>query len=61
MLESVLGLDILRSGLMDYLNEHKFDNADTEDLWDALSANTNETMKVKVSKSRKIGRKTVWM
>lgn len=33
---------------MDYLNEHKFDNADTKDLWDALSSNTNDTMKVKV-------------
>lgn len=49
MLESVLGLDVLRHGLMDYLNEHKFDNADTKDLWDALSSNTNDTMKVKVS------------
>ncbi|ODN00507.1 Endoplasmic reticulum aminopeptidase 2 [Orchesella cincta] len=47
MLESVLGLNVLRHGLTDYLNEHKFDNADTKDLWDALSTSTNETMKVK--------------
>lgn len=48
MLESVLGQSNMRHGLMDYLNEHKFDNADTDDLWTALSSSANDSMKVKV-------------
>ncbi|XP_021954471.1 endoplasmic reticulum aminopeptidase 2 [Folsomia candida] len=47
MLESVLGQSNMRHGLMDYLNEHKFDNADTDDLWTALSSSANDSMKVK--------------
>lgn len=52
MLESVLGIDVLRQGLTQYLREHRFDNADTKDLWDALSASTNESMKVKVRRAQ---------
>jgi len=48
MLESVLQQHVLRQGLMDYLNEHKFENADTDDLWNSLSTSTNDSMKVKV-------------
>jgi len=48
MLETVLGQTTLRQGLREYLNEHKFDNAETKDLWTALSSSTNETIRVKV-------------
>lgn len=49
MLEKFLGLETLRSGLNDYLNTHKYGNADTKDLWSVLSKHANETVQVKVS------------
>ena len=52
MIESVLGQDVLRQGLMDYLNENKFSNAETDDLWRSLSGSTNYTIEVKVSLKR---------
>lgn len=48
MLETVIGEDMLRKGLMKYLNEHKFSNARTDDLWNALSSSTNGSIEVKV-------------
>lgn len=36
MLERYLGSDIFRRGISGYLNSHKFGNAETTDLWDAL-------------------------
>ncbi|XP_050424604.1 endoplasmic reticulum aminopeptidase 1-like [Adelges cooleyi] len=47
MLEKFLGLETLRSGLNDYLNTHKYGNADTKDLWSVLSKHANETVQVK--------------
>lgn len=49
MLEKFLGLETLRSGLNDYLNTHKYGNADTKDLWSVLSKHANETVQVKVN------------
>ena len=37
MLEVCIGKDILQAGLQNYLNENRYGNADTEDLWIALS------------------------
>jgi len=36
MLEQYLGAEVFRSGVRDYLETHKFANADTGDLWAAL-------------------------
>ena len=36
MLEQYLGAEVFRSGVRDYLETHKFGNADTGDLWAAL-------------------------
>jgi puromycin-sensitive aminopeptidase len=36
MLEQYLGPEVFRSGVRDYLETHKFGNADTSDLWAAL-------------------------
>ncbi|KAK7866387.1 hypothetical protein R5R35_009814 [Gryllus longicercus] len=47
MLEIFLHQDILRSGLYDYLNSHKYGNADTDDLWSVLSKNANQSIEVK--------------
>lgn len=48
MLEKFLSQEILRSGLNDYLNKHKYGNADTKDLWTVLTKHTNQTLEVKV-------------
>ncbi len=37
MLENFLGERNFRKGLHNYLIKHKYDNADTEDLWDSLA------------------------
>ncbi|XP_059093631.1 endoplasmic reticulum aminopeptidase 1-like isoform X1 [Tigriopus californicus] len=37
MLEDLVGEKTIRDGLTHYLKEHKFDNAETNDLWDAIS------------------------
>lgn len=42
MLENFLGAEEFRRGLHDYLTEHSYDNADTIDLWNALSAASGE-------------------
>ena len=46
MLESVIGSDDLRSGLKDYLSEHKFSNAITKDLWRSLSKSSKSGVDV---------------
>jgi len=51
MLEKFLGLETLRSGLNDYLNTHKYGNADTTDLWSVLSLHAKNTVQVRVSES----------
>ncbi|XP_060872010.1 endoplasmic reticulum aminopeptidase 1-like [Metopolophium dirhodum] len=47
MLEKFLGLETLRSGLNDYLNTHKYGNADTTDLWSVLSLHAKNTVQVR--------------
>ena len=37
MLEETVGEKTLRNGLTKYLNQHKFGNAVTNDLWSAIS------------------------
>lgn len=42
MLERYLGQDTFRSGITNYLNSHKFANAETTDLWSALEEASGE-------------------
>lgn len=37
MLESFIGQDMLKAGLRLYLEVHKYGNAATDDLWEALT------------------------
>lgn len=37
MLESFIGRDLLREGLKLYLGSHRYGNAATSDLWEALT------------------------
>jgi aminopeptidase N len=48
MLEKFLHQETLRNGLNDYLNIHKYGNAETKDLWNVLSKHTNQSLDVKV-------------
>lgn len=48
MMEKFLGQDTLKRGLNDYLNTHKFSNADTKDLWAVMSKHANHSIHVKV-------------
>lgn len=48
MLEGFLGRDTLRSGLQLYLLTHAYQNADTTDLWKALSDSSPAALHVKV-------------
>jgi hypothetical protein len=48
MLEKFLHQETLRSGLNDYLNIHKYGNAETKDLWNVLSKHANQSLDVKV-------------
>jgi len=45
MLESYLGEDTFRKGVSDYLSDHKYGNATSEDLWDSLSKVSNKPIK----------------
>ncbi|XP_024220191.2 endoplasmic reticulum aminopeptidase 1 isoform X1 [Halyomorpha halys] len=47
MMEKFLGQDTLKRGLNDYLNTHKFSNADTKDLWAVMSKHANHSIHVK--------------
>jgi hypothetical protein len=40
MLQRVLGEEIMRRGLMLYLERHQYGNANMDDLWHALSLGT---------------------
>jgi puromycin-sensitive aminopeptidase len=42
MLEQYLGASVFRQGVRDYLTAHRFDNADTGDLWAALGRASNQ-------------------
>ncbi|MDA8080975.1 MAG: M1 family metallopeptidase [Actinomycetota bacterium] len=42
MLERYLSPDIFRAGITNYLNSHKFANAETTDLWNALEKASSE-------------------
>lgn len=48
MLGKFLQQETLQSGLNDYLNTYKYSNADTKDLWNVFSRNTNQSLDVKV-------------
>ena len=37
MLQSFVGIKILRDGLRTYLSDYAYDNANTNDLWHSLS------------------------
>ncbi|PSN33537.1 hypothetical protein C0J52_22449 [Blattella germanica] len=47
MLEKFLHQNTLRNGLSDYLNIHKYGNAETKDLWNVLSKHANQSLDVK--------------
>lgn len=52
MLQRVLGEEMMRHGLTLYLEQHKYGNANTDDLWQSLSAaslNSSHPVDVKVS------------
>jgi len=53
MLEKFLHQETLRSGLNDYLNIHKYGNAETKDLWNVLSKHANQSLDVKVQLVKK--------
>ncbi|HEY2301140.1 MAG TPA: M1 family metallopeptidase, partial [Acidimicrobiales bacterium] len=42
MLEQYLGAEPFRRGIVRYLNEHRFSNTETTDLWDAIEAESGE-------------------
>ncbi|KAG8233571.1 hypothetical protein J437_LFUL012935 [Ladona fulva] len=48
MMEDFVGEVTLREGLTLYLQSHKYGNADTDDLWSALSQSANHSINVKV-------------
>ena len=43
MLQSFIGMNALQNGLKVYLDRHKFQNAETDDLWESLS----ETVRIR--------------
>lgn len=45
MLEQYLGADAFRDGIRLYLQRHKYDNAETTDLWDALEDSTTQPVR----------------
>jgi puromycin-sensitive aminopeptidase len=45
MLEQFLGAENFRKGISLYLNKHKYANAETTDLWDALEESTREPVR----------------
>ncbi|XP_024085404.1 endoplasmic reticulum aminopeptidase 1-like isoform X2 [Cimex lectularius] len=47
MMETFLGEDTLKAGLTDYLDTHKYSNADTKDLWAIMSKHANHSIRVK--------------
>ena len=55
MLEATVGEEVLRNGLSKYLKAHKFGNAVTNDLWQAVSDAWDEHAKDKLEKDSKLG------
>ena len=53
MLESMVGEDVLRKGLSKYLKAHKFGNAVTNDLWQAIQEAWDEYKEGKLDKESK--------
>ena len=45
MLEMYLGADEFREGIRRYLDEHRYGNAETTDLWDAIEETTGEPVR----------------
>ena len=45
MLEQYLGEDGFRAGIRRYLEQHRYANAETTDLWDAIEASTGEPVR----------------
>ncbi len=45
MLEQYLGEDRFRAGIVRYMAEHAYGNAETTDLWDAIEAETGEPVR----------------
>jgi puromycin-sensitive aminopeptidase len=45
MLEQYLGTDRFREGIRRYLNRHRYGNAETSDLWDAIEEATGEPVR----------------
>lgn len=45
MLEQYLGEERFRDGIRHYLNEHRYTNTETSDLWDALEATSTEPVR----------------
>jgi aminopeptidase N len=50
MLDSYLGHEVFRQGLVDYLKKHSYANAKTKDLWDALEAASSKPVSEFMSK-----------
>ncbi|XP_065165053.1 endoplasmic reticulum aminopeptidase 1-like isoform X2 [Atheta coriaria] len=48
MLGKFLQQETLQNGLNDYLNTYRFNNADTKELWNVFSRNTNQSLDVKL-------------
>jgi len=44
MLENFLGEDVFRDGIRQYIDSHKYSNATTADLWNALSEASNNSV-----------------
>ena len=53
MLESTVGEEVLRKGLSKYLNAHKFGNAVTNDLWQAIQEAWDDYKEAKLSNQSK--------
>ncbi|XP_064215469.1 endoplasmic reticulum aminopeptidase 1 isoform X6 [Tribolium castaneum] len=47
MLSKFLQQETLQNGLNDYLSTYKYSNADTKDLWNIFSRNTNQSLEVR--------------
>jgi len=47
MLESLLGDQVFRIGVIAYLKRFAFNNAETDDLWTEIQTATNNTVNVK--------------
>ena len=43
MMSLYLGQDVFRRGVSQYLNKHKFSNAEQDDLWSSLTEVAHET------------------